>query len=102
MRRRATSRSLARVVLALDVVLELIEVEVHLAQVAAGVARHLIREGRTARITTRAARRDSHRAHARGELHHRHERVAARAIPLARAALRPGTERGERAPVARR
>src|SRR5262245_58487574 len=77
---RNTLALLARVVAPPGVAGELGRIEVHLAQVAARVASRLVVEVRRVRVAAFATGRDGDRPHARPELDHRDEAVAARAV----------------------
>src|SRR5690348_11190536 len=83
----------------LGMALELTRPEVHLAQVAGGVALGLVVEVRRCRMPALAAGGDRPGADLGTELHDRDETVAAGAVvaPGARPAV--GTERGQRAPA---
>src|SRR5580700_12321745 len=90
--------SLARVVSALGVALQLLRVEIHLAQCARGVAYRLVIEVRRGGVPAPAARRDRHCVHLLGELDHRDEAVARRAVIALGALVAACLEGGERAP----
>src|SRR5690349_2963184 len=84
---------------ALGVPLQLLRVEIHLAQVAGGVALRLIVEVLRLRIAALAAGRHGARADAvLAELDDGDEAVAARPVHPLRARIRPGAERRQRSP----
>src|SRR5205814_10177178 len=88
-------------ILALGVLLDVLPVEVDVAQIAGAVALRLIAEVRRRRIAALAAGRDRLRAHAIAELDRRDEAVAGGAVHLLRAVVGPRPERGERTPPRR-
>src|SRR5438132_11887294 len=81
---------------------ELSRIEVHLSQIAGGVAFRLVVEMRAQRVTALPTGRDSARVHAITELNDGDETVAARAVPLLGVGILPGRERRERSPLRRR
>src|ERR1035441_9996113 len=83
----------------LRVSLELLAVEVDLAQLAGAIAFGLIIEVRGRRMAALAADRHGPGAHAFAELHHGDETVAAGAIPLFGARVGARGERGQRSPL---
>src|SRR5260221_10989878 len=83
------SRSIAGMILALDVSFQLRPVEVHLAQVARAVSRRLIAEMRRRWIAALPAGGDGSRAHAIAEFDRGDEAVARRAVHLLRALVGP-------------
>src|SRR4051794_1402912 len=85
----------------LGVPLQLLAVEVHLAQVAGGVALRLVVEVLRRRIAALAAGRDRARAHPLAELDGGDEAIAADPIHLLRPRRRARAERGERSPSRR-
>src|SRR5262245_27881913 len=95
-------RSAPGVIFALDVALQLLAVEIHLAQIAGRVARGLIAEVRRLGIAALAAGRDRPRAHPVAELDDGHEAVAARAVHLVRPRIRARAEGRQRSPPRRR
>src|SRR4029450_6708972 len=100
-RRAPQYRSVARMVAALRVSLELLRIVVDVAQVAGAVAQDLIVEMRRRRVAALAAGSDCFRVHALAEFDGRDEAVAARAVELLHAAeyTRSVLEGGERAPA---
>src|SRR5215470_5298522 len=89
-------------IFALRVPLELILVEVHLAQITARVTSRLIVEVLRFGMPALATRRHRARPHLIAELDHCNETIAARAVPLFRARIRARAERSERSPGRRR
>src|ERR1035441_7682400 len=79
--------------------LELLAVEVDLAQLAGAIAFRLIVEVRGRRMAALAAGRHGPSAHALAELDHGNETVAAGAIPLPGALVGARGERGQRSPL---
>src|SRR4051812_43120458 len=96
--RRPRGALLARVVGALRVALQLVRIEVHVAQVAGRVAFRLIVEVLRRRVAALAAGADGARLHAVAELHDRDEAVAAGAVHLLRPGIGARTKGGERSP----
>src|ERR1035441_2629347 len=88
-------------ILPLRMSLELIAVKVDLPQFARAIPLRLIVEVRRRRVPALAAGRYRLGAHAVAELHHRHEAVAAGAIPLLRPRVRARSERGQRSKLRR-
>src|SRR5262249_1504994 len=93
---------LARMVLPLGVPLELLAIEIHVAQIAGAVAQRLIAEMRRRGIVVLAARGDRFRPDAIAELDGRDEAVARVAVHLLRAGVRPRAEGREGSPSRRR
>src|ERR1039457_6857049 len=91
--------SVSRMVLPPRVSLELLAVEVDLAQLAAAVAFGLIVEVRGTRMAALAAGRHGPGAHAFAELDHGDEAVAAGAVPLLGARIGARGKRGQRSPL---
>src|ERR1019366_6626725 len=83
----------------LRVSLELLTVEVDLAQLAGAVALGLIVEVRGSRMAALAAGRHGPGAHAFAKLDHGDEAVAAGAIPFFSARVGVGGERSQRSPL---
>src|ERR1035437_8984732 len=81
--------------------LELLAVEVDLAQLAGAIAFGLIVEVRGRRMAALAAGRHGPGAHAFAELHHGDEAVAAGAVPLLGPRVGARSERGQRSPLRR-
>src|SRR6185369_283923 len=106
--RRASSRSEPQLLLpdaafrgtvaALDVTFEVFWIEVHGAQIAIGVALHLIGEVFRIRVPARAADAHRQRAHARSELDRGDETVASSSVIALGSRILLGAEGGERAP----
>src|SRR5881398_2017676 len=88
-------------IFALGVALELVAIEVDIAEIAGGVALRFIVEVLGLRMAAFASARDCPGAHAVPELHHGDEAVPAGAVPLLRAWVGARAERGERAPLRR-
>src|SRR5512138_3449462 len=88
-------RSLSRVVLPLDMAFQLVRVEIDVAQRTGRVPARLVPEMRRRGVAALAAGADGFGAHARAELDHRDEAVAAGAVHLLRARIRACAERGE-------
>src|ERR1035438_9802784 len=88
-------------ILPLRVPLELIAVKVHLAQFARAVPLRLIVEVRRRRVPALPAGRHRLGPHAGAELHHRHEAVAAGAVPLLRPRVGARSERRQRSELRR-
>src|SRR5579883_2685766 len=82
----------SRMVFALGVPLQLLAVEVDLAQVAGGVALGLVVEVLRLGMAAFAAAGDGAGAHARAEFDYRNEAVAAGPVPFLRAGVRPRAE----------
>src|SRR5205823_2357554 len=99
---RRSTRGLARRVRDNRVLRELSRIEVHLSQIARGIAFRLVVEMRALRVATFAAGCDRSRADAVTELNDGDEAVAARAVPLLRVGILTGRERRERSPLRRR
>src|ERR1035437_8404739 len=95
----APDPSASRMILPLRVSLELIAVEVDLAQFSRAVPLGLIVEVRGRRIAALSACRHGPGPHAVAELDHGAEAFAAGAIPLLRAPVRARRERSQRSPL---
>src|ERR1019366_570657 len=93
--------SASRMVLSRGVSLELIPIKVDLPQFARAIPLRLIVEVRRRRVPALAAGRYRLGPHAVAELHHRHEAVAAGAIPLLRPRVRARSERRQRSKLRR-
>src|SRR6185503_20950632 len=100
--RTCRSPSLPRLVFALGVTLELIAIEVDVAQIAGRIALRLIVEVLRPGHAVQAAGGHRLRLHLIAELDDGDEAVAARAIPLLGVGIRARAERGQRAPPRRR
>src|SRR5690349_1787312 len=87
---------LPRLVFALGVTLQILSVEVHVAEVAGGVALRLIVEVLRSRNAVEAAGRHRLGLDAIAEFNGGDEAVAARAVPLLGARIRAGAERRQR------
>src|ERR1700732_4726354 len=91
--------SASRMILALDVILEIRTVEIDVAQLARAVALSLIVEVRGRWIATFSACCGGLGVHLTlGKFHYGDEAVAAGAIPLFRSLIGTGAKRGKRAP----
>src|SRR5439155_23973917 len=88
-------------VFALGVTLQLVAIEIHVAQVAGGIPRRLVAEVRRRRAAALAAGADCFCADAIAELDDGDEAVAAGAVHLLRARIRARAERRERSPPRR-
>src|SRR5471032_2374719 len=88
-------------VLPLGVALQLIAVEVHLAQFASCVPIRLVVEVRRQWMATFTACGDGDGSNAVAEFDHGDEAVTARAVPLLRSRIGARAERGERPPARR-
>src|SRR5579871_3066350 len=92
------ARSIARMVAALDMSLEIGGVEVDPAEIAVGVALDFVHEVPGSGIAALASRRDAPGLYLGSELDDGDETVAVGAVVTAGAGILPGTERRERAP----
>src|SRR5262245_37208320 len=89
-------------ILALDMSLQLVLIEIDVAQSAGGVPLRLVVEVLRARMPALAARCHGLGADTIAELYHRDEAVAARPVPLLRLRIGARAERRQRPPLRRR
>src|SRR5688572_30562171 len=92
---------LPRLVLALGVALEILAIEIHVAQVAGRIAVGLVVEVLRPGNAVQPAGGHRLRLYSIAELDDGHEAVAARAVPLLGAGIRARAERGQRSPPRR-
>ena len=88
-------------VVPLGVSLQLVGIEVNLAQIPGAVPLHLIVEVPRLRMPAFPSGGYRPGAHFISKLHHRDKAVSAGAVPLLRSRVRPGAERSQRAPGGR-